>query len=180
MLRIIDKKLKNQKIRWVLVGSVSLVLQKVKIKPRDIDILTDRMGISKINKLLRKYEVKPVKFSSSEFFKSYIGEFRIDGIKIEVMANLKEKIGDRWTSFSSRLTYPRIIEIDGMKLPVSPLKEQLKSYQKIGGRKKDLTKVQKIKEALEKIPKFTKLGWDRAFEKEGEIFIRPHKDMQEL
>jgi hypothetical protein len=66
------------------------------------------------------------------------------------MSNLKEKIGDRWTSFSSRLINPRIIEIDEMKVPVSSLEDQLKSYQKTGGREKDFAKIQKIKEALKK------------------------------
>jgi len=145
VLRVINQKLKDQKIKWVLVGSVSLALQKVEIKPKDIDILTNRIGISKINKLFRKYEVKPAKFKSSKFFESYIGEFRINGVKIEVMANLREKIGDRWISFSSRLTYSRIIETNGMKIPVSPLQEQLKSYEKKEEEKKIWLKFKKLK-----------------------------------
>jgi hypothetical protein len=119
----------------------------VKIRPKDIDILIDKKDISKVGELFKKYEVKPIKFSRSEFFESYIGEFGIGGVKVEVMANLKEKIGERWASFSGRLINPRIIEIGRMKIPVSPLKEQLKSYSQLG-RKKDSIRVQKIKEAL--------------------------------
>jgi hypothetical protein len=146
-LKIINQKLKGKKIKWVLVGSTSLALQGVKIRPKDIDILIDKKDISKVGELFKRYEVKPIKFSRSEFFESYIGEFGIGGVKVEVMANLKEKIGERWASFSGRLINPRIIEIGRMKIPVSPLKEQLKSYQKLN-RKKDLIRVQKIKEAL--------------------------------
>jgi predicted nucleotidyltransferase len=146
-LKIINQKLRGKKIKWVLVGSTSLALQGVKIKPKDIDILIDKKSILKVNKLFREYEVEPIKFTRSKFFESYIGEFRIEGIKVEVMANLKEKIGNKWTSFSGRLINPRIIAIQGMGIPVSPLKEQLKSYQKLN-RKKDLIRVQKIKDAL--------------------------------
>ncbi|MDI6655315.1 MAG: DUF6036 family nucleotidyltransferase, partial [Candidatus Hydrothermarchaeota archaeon] len=91
-LKIINQKLKDQKIKWVLVGSASLALQRVKIKPKDIDILTNREGAYEINKLLKEYEIKPIKFGKSSVFQSYLGEFRVNNIKVEVMGNLKEKI----------------------------------------------------------------------------------------
>jgi len=147
ILKIINQKLKNQKIRWVLVGSASLVLQGVKIKSKDIDILTDKEGAFKINKLLKKYEVKPIKFGESNMFQSYLGEFRINEIKVEVMGNLKEKIKGKWSDFSQRLISPKVIKIKGMDLPVSPLKKQLDSYKNLG-REKDSIRVQKIKEAI--------------------------------
>lgn len=135
-LKIIDKKLKGQKIKWVLVGSTSLALQGVKIKPKDIDILTNKEGVFKINKLFKKYEVKPTKFGRSEFFESYIGEFKLKGIKVEVMGNLKEKVDKKWIPLSKRLVSPKVIEVEGVRIPVSPLFEQLKSYERVG-RKKD-------------------------------------------
>ncbi|MFH1774728.1 MAG: hypothetical protein ABH874_07215 [Methanobacteriota archaeon] len=148
-LKIINQKLKDQKIKWVLVGSTSLALQGVKIKPKDIDILTNREGAYEVNKLLKEYEIKPIKFGKSNVFQSYLGEFRVNKIKVEVMGNLKEKIGGKWESLSPRLKSPKIIKIEGMNLPVSPLKEQLKSY-KFRGRKKDSIRVQRIKEALKR------------------------------
>lgn len=149
-LRAIIKELKGKKIRWVLVGSTSLALQKVKIKPKDIDILTDRKGAFKLNKLLKKYEIRPVKFGRSEIFKSYFGEFRINDIKIEVMGDLEERINNKWTTLSKRLMIPpKIVEIKKMKIPVSSLMEQLEAYKKLG-RKKDSFRVRKIKEVLGK------------------------------
>jgi len=182
VLKIIYRKLKNRKIKWVLVGSTSLALQGVKIRPKDIDILTDKEGAFKINESFKKYEFKPVEFGclkigGRELFKSYLGKFRIKGVKVEVMGNLKEKLGRKWIYLYKRLISPKIVEFGGMRLPVSSLKEQLKSYSRLR-RKKDLVRVQKIKEALS--IKFTKLGWDRVFKKEGKIFIRPHKDMARI
>jgi hypothetical protein len=148
-LKIINQKLKGKKIKWVLVGSTSLALQGVKVTPKDIDILTDKKGAFKIEKLFKKYKVGviPVKLSHSKLFKSHFGKFKLDDVKFEVMGDLKEKRGDKWVSFSARLESPKIIKIGGMKIPVSPLKEELKFYQKLN-RKKDLIRVQKIKEAL--------------------------------
>jgi predicted nucleotidyltransferase len=53
VLKIISKKLENQKIKWVLVGSTSLALQGVNIKPKDIDILTDDEGVFKFNEIFK-------------------------------------------------------------------------------------------------------------------------------
>lgn len=150
-IKIISAKLKGKKIRWVLVGSTSLALQGVKIKPKDIDILTDKEGAFKIEKLFEKYKVKvfPIKLSHSKLFKSYFGKFRLKGVKFEVMGDLKDRIGNRWVSFSARLKHPEFVKIKGVKVPVSSLQEQLKSYSKLG-RKKDLIRVNKIKETLRK------------------------------
>jgi hypothetical protein len=146
-LEIIYSKLKDKKIKWVLAGSLSLALQGVKIRPKDIDIITDKKGALLMNKLLKEYEVKPVKFQRSEFFESYFGKFKIDEVKIEIMGNLKEKRGKRWVSFSKRLKSPDFVKIGEIKLPVSPLIDQLRSYEK-SGRKKDLIKAKKIREVL--------------------------------
>jgi hypothetical protein len=146
-LEIIYSKLKDKKIKWILAGSLSLALQGVKIRPKDIDIITDKKGALLMNKLLKEYEVKPVKFQRSELFESYFGKFKIDEVKIEIMGNLKEKRGKRWVSFSKRLKSPDFVKIGEIKLPVSPLIDQLKSYEK-SGRKKDLIKAKKIKEVL--------------------------------
>jgi len=186
-LKVISQKFKNRKIKWVLVGSVSLALQRVKISPKDIDILADKDSAFKMNKILKEYEVKPVKFGrlkikGREFFKSYFGEFKINGVKVEIMGNLKEKSGKKWLSLSKRLSSPKIIEIQqGVKLPVSPLEDQLKSYSRLG-RKKDLIRVQKIKEALKRqnISKLTKLGWDKTFKEKGKVFIKPEKEIPKV
>jgi hypothetical protein len=150
-LEIIYSRLKNKKIKWVLAGSSSLALQGVKIRPKDIDIITDKRGALLMNKLLKEYKVKPVKFQRSEFFESYFGEFKIDGVKIEIMGNLKEKRGKKWISLLKRIKSPDFVKIGEIKLPVSPLIDQLRSYEK-SGRKKDLIKAKKIREVFKMKP----------------------------
>jgi hypothetical protein len=148
-IKLICARLRGKKIKWVLVGSTSLALQGVKIKPKDIDILTDKEGAFKIEKLFEECKVRviPVKLSHSKLFKSYFGKFKLNDVKFEVMGDLKERVGNKWVSFSARLKSPKIVKLEGMEIPVSPLQEQLKSYSKLG-RKKDFIRVQRIKEAL--------------------------------
>jgi len=137
-LKIIDKKLRRKKVKWVLIGSVSLALQGMKIKAKDIDILTNKKGAFKINELLKEYEVKPVKISRSKIFGTeYFGKFKIKDVKVEVMGKLKKK-------FPSQ----KIIKIGKMNLPVSSLKEELKAYKNLK-RRKDINKIEKIMQVLE-------------------------------
>ena len=146
-LKLIESKLRGSGVRWVLAGSLSLALQGVNVKPNDIDILTDEKGAFEINRILKDYEVKPVRFCRSKIFQSYLGEFEIEGVKVEVMGGLKEFVKGEWRSLSHRLSTPRIIEVEGIRLPVSQLEDQLRSYQVLG-RRKDSSKVRKIEEAL--------------------------------
>jgi hypothetical protein len=137
-LKIIDKKLRRKKVKWVLIGSVSLALQGIKIKAKDIDILTNKKGAFKINKLLKEYEVKPVKISRSKIFGTeYFGKFKIKDVKVEVMGKLKKKLPSQ-----------KIIKISKMNLPVSSLKEELKAYKSLK-RRKDINKIEKIMQVLE-------------------------------
>jgi len=147
VLRIVTGKLKGKNVSWVLIGSTSLALQGVDIKPKDVDILTSKGGAFEIGELLKEYEVEPVRLKKSELFESFFGEFNVNGIEVEVMGDMKEKVCDKWVSLSSRLVCPKIVEIEGMRIPVSSLLEQQKSYEQLG-RRKDPVRVRKINEAL--------------------------------
>ena len=137
VLKIIHEKLKDKKLDWALIGSTNLALQGIKIKPKDIDILTDKKSAFEINKLLKEYEIEPVRLSNSKLFgPQYFGEFKIEDIKIEVIGKLKKE----------RLL-TKIIKIDGMNLPAVSLEEELKAYEALG-RKKDFNKIKKIEEFL--------------------------------
>jgi hypothetical protein len=133
-LKTIHEKLKDKKLDWALMGSTNLALQGIKIKPKDVDILTDKKGAFEINKLLKEYEVKPVRFSHFKLFgPEYFGEFKIGDIRVEVIGRMKKK---RFLN--------KIVKIDGMSLPLVPLEEELKAYEALR-REKDFSKIKKIK-----------------------------------
>ncbi len=149
VLKLIESRLRGSGIRWVLAGSVSLALQGVDVNPNDIDILTDRNGAFQINRILKEYEIRPVRLRRSKRFQSYFGEFEINGVRVEVMGDLKERVGLEWRDLSHRLSAPKITKVEEVKLPISPLEDQLRSYRALR-RRKDLSKIQKIAKALEK------------------------------
>jgi len=109
----------------------------------DIDILTIRRDAFKINAILKKYEEKRVEYSQTDKISSFFGIFRIDGIKVEVMGNYREKERGKWVNLSHRLKKPKTVEVDGIEVPVSPLEDQLISYKR-SNRLKDYEKVRKI------------------------------------
>ena len=126
-----------------MAGSLSLALQGVNVEPHDIDLLTDRQGAFRINAMLKKYEKKKVDYSETEKVSSFLGVFEIQGVKVEVMGDYRERQGNKWVGLSKRLANPKIIEVDGMRIPVSPLEDQLVSYRR-STRPKDAEKVRKI------------------------------------
>lgn len=126
---IISNKLKNQDIKWCVIGSSSLALQNVNVKPPDIDILTDKEGAYKINTLLKTYEITPVKFSKTVQFSSHLGTFLINGIKVEIMGDLSIFIKGKWSQeIRKRLHSRKNVNYKGNVIPVSPLEAHLKSY----------------------------------------------------
>jgi len=143
VLRLLSQELRKANVRWVLAGSLSLALQGTHVEPRDIDILTNRQGAFKINEILKKYEVKSVEYSKTDKLASYLGIFKINDVTVEVMGAYKEREGDKWVSLSHRLKKPKIVEVDDLKVPVSPLEDQLASYKR-SKRLKDLEKVHEI------------------------------------
>ena len=130
VLKFITKKFQDYGIYWVIVGSVSLALQGLDLKPNDIDILTNKKDALKMNKLLEDYVMQPVKWSKNEEFDSYFGKFLINNVKVEIMGDLKIKMGGEWISLKNRLRSPKFIKIEGISLPVSPIKEQLEYYER--------------------------------------------------
>ena len=148
-LKQIARDLSTHKIKWVLVGSLSLALQGVRIDPKDIDILTDKEGALKLNKIWEKYKIKNVEFGETDRFRSYFGKFRIKDIEVEVMGDLEEKLEGKWFSLAKRLESPKFIDVNGVKVPVSSLEDQLWFYER-SDRPKDIQRAQKIREAMKR------------------------------
>lgn len=147
VLRKINIEFQKHKIRWVLVGSLSLVLQGAKIKPNDIDILTDKEGALKCNEIFEKYIKKAVEWNQTEIFDSFFGKFQINDVEVEIMGDLKVKEGNKWIELKPRLEKPLFIRVEEILIPVSLLEDQLKSYKKSTDNK-DKKKIRFIEKIL--------------------------------
>ena len=146
-LGIVASCFKEYNIPWVLIGTASLSLQNVAIEPVDIDILTTAEAAYRAGDALKEYKEIPVSYGTTEFFRSYRGVYTIDGVKVEVMGDFEERVGEEWIPLSERLSSPIMIPLGSMEIPVSSLQDQLVSYQRLG-RKEDRVKIDAIKRAL--------------------------------
>jgi predicted nucleotidyltransferase len=146
-LRLIHERIGHHEIIWIIIGSSSLWLQEVDIVPEDIDILATKEGAFKIGKLLQDFEKRPIDYSRSGRYESYIGQYEINGVLVEIMGDLRILIDNTWVPYSDRLSRRVFVEIEGLRFPVSSLEDHLASYQKMK-REGDEEKVRKIKEAL--------------------------------
>lgn len=110
-------------IDWVLSGGSNLLIQDVDIgSVHDIDIETDMVGMRELQKMFAGTIIKnPV---TNEEFHS----FSYKGIQIEVIHHLDRK--------HSQLDHKKPITIEGLELPVVPLKKALEQFRFEGFREK--------------------------------------------
>jgi len=149
---IIYEKLKNERFFWRIAGSTSLFLQGIKVKPKDMDIITDKAGAIKIQELLKDFQKSKLEFSRTDKFASYKADFKIKGIDVEVMGDLEAKIEGKWIKrrikYSIQQTKIRLNNRN-LTLPLTRLSYHLKSYKGLK-REKDKQKIELIKQALRK------------------------------
>lgn len=133
VLRKINERLNNTSINWAVTGSLGFALQGVPIEPNDIDIQTDKRGAYEIERHFSEFVTKRVTFSSTERIRSHFGELMIDGIKVEIMGDIQKRNKDgSWEKPVSLEYHKRVVEVEGMKVPVLSLEYEYKAYLKLG------------------------------------------------
>ncbi len=147
VLKIILKKLGSTKINWAVGGSTSQALQGLDIDPKDIDILTDKNGAFMTEKLLKEFLTEAVEYRKSEKFKSYFSIFLIEGIKVEIMGEIINKLpeGNLWGK-NADLHQKVFINFGNIKIPVIPLEQEYLVNIRMGR----MERAERIKEVLDK------------------------------
>lgn len=133
ILRKIYARLNDRNVNWVVTGSLGFALQGVPVEPNDIDIQTDREGAYEIDRLFSEFVTKRVKFSSTERIRSHFGELIIDGIKVEIMGDIQKRLEDgSWENPVDLGRHKRVIELEGIQVPVLSLEYEYQAYLKLG------------------------------------------------
>jgi hypothetical protein len=147
VLKTLTDRFSGNDINWVLVGSVSLALQGMDIKPNDIDILTDRSGALAMDDLLKDFVKKRVLLRESHNFKSYFGTFAINSVGVEIMGDLQIKNPDAnpWVE-TDNLSKKIFVQYKDLKIPCFGLEHEYLAYSRMGREEK----ADKIKRFLEK------------------------------
>ena len=145
-LAILARKLKG--IKWVLVGSANLAVQGINVTAHDIDVLVHERDVGMIDNVLSDFIVEKMKYDEKIPFKGWIGKYKIEGVEIEIMCDLKFLFRGKWEdNLKNRLENVKYVKIAGVDIPVGSLEEQLKGYKKLN-REKDKEKIKKIEEKL--------------------------------
>lgn len=146
-LKIISERLNKNNINWVLIGGTSLYFQGVDVKIKDIDILTDKKGALECNEIFKEFVVNPVQYTEIDIYKSYIGQFEINGVPVEFCAELYINSGNKWIYARGELGKPIKLKMGNLIITTFSLSDELKAYEAFN-RDKDKLKIQKIKEKL--------------------------------
>lgn len=133
VLRKINVRLNNTSINWVVTGSFSFALQGLPVEPNDIDIQTDKEGAYEIERHFSEFMTKRVTFSSTENIRSHFGELMINGIKLEIMGDIQKRLDDgSWENPVNLKHHKKVVEIEGMQIPVLSLEYEYRAYMNLG------------------------------------------------
>lgn len=141
-LDIISKSLHS--VPYAIRGTASLVLQGLDMNVDDIDIVCSKDVALKINEILKEYLVVPVSYKESVKFKSYFGEFNIEGVKVEVMGDWQiKKPNGEWSSIYNGSEHT-LVTLGTATIPVTTVESELKMFSDMGR----FTALKKIKSQL--------------------------------
>jgi hypothetical protein len=117
---------------WALTGSGSLRLQGVDVPVHDLDIQADKETVYRIEEQLAGFMINPVHLWESTGMVSLDGKAVIEGIQIELLANVAHRQPDgTWCTYTdfSRLIWVKTHEL---RIPVFPLEDELAAYKAMG------------------------------------------------
>ncbi|MFQ5794895.1 MAG: nucleotidyltransferase domain-containing protein [Candidatus Bipolaricaulia bacterium] len=133
VLRKIYARLNDSDMNWVVTGSLGFALQGVLVEPNDIDIQTDEAGAYEIERFFSEFVIQKVAFSSAERIRSYFGVLMMDEIKVEIMGDIRKRLEDgTWEDSVDLNRHKRIVEVEGMQVPVLSLEYEHQAYLKLG------------------------------------------------
>lgn len=110
-------------VRWALAGSTASALQGLPLNPHDIDILTDVRGAKLLSSRLKEFALSPLKKVEGEHFSSFLAQFKVEGVRVEIIGNLRVR-GERGFLRFNFWPHVRELPFAGEKIQVVPLEWQ--------------------------------------------------------
>jgi hypothetical protein len=132
VLRIIYDRLNDGNVNWLLTASLGLALRGLPVEVHDIDLETDKRGAYEIERRLAEFVTKKVAFSEADAIRSHFGALTIDGIQVEIMGDLQIRRANGTWEGSDLQSIKRVIEVEGMQVPVPSLESEYEAYSRLG------------------------------------------------
>lgn len=117
-------------IDFHLTGGTAVALQGVPIPVKDVDIEMDAQGIYQFQQIFSSRAIQPVAYVEGQLYRSHFGRFDIDGVIVEVMADLEWHYEQGWKPVGTR--YMNTVHVEGVPVQVTWLEEETLAYQRRG------------------------------------------------
>ena len=122
---------------WALTGSLGHRLQGAPVEVHDIDVQTDEAGAYRIADALKDAVVRPVELRAAGAIRSHFGEFRLEGLKVEVMGAMQKQLPDgSWEPPVDVAAHRVFVDFEGHRLPVLSLDCEWQAYERLGRRER--------------------------------------------
>jgi len=145
VVEILLSNLRNLNHPWTVTGSLGLRLQGIEVTVHDIDLQSTKEGVFAMELALGEYVVHTVKFLESKIIRSYFGELKIAGIKVEIMGDVQKALGGEWGSPVDLAASIHWVKLRGWSIPVLDLEAEYRAYRMLGREEK----AEKIREVLD-------------------------------
>ncbi len=133
VLRTLRERLDSLPCEWAITGSLGLALRGIDIAVRDVDVRTDRAGAQGIACAFADSVDRPVTFTSSESIRSHFGSLRLEGIAVEIMGDMRQRLADgTWEDADAWRRHVTRVEVAGLLVPVLSLAFEREMYARLG------------------------------------------------
>lgn len=141
-LKTIISRLVDLPYAWAVTGSLGMALQGMTLPVHDIDLQTGQAGAYAIGRRLASFTITPVRLLESERIRSHLGLFEMDGVQVEVMGDLQNRLENQgWGEPVQVEDHRQWVELAGLRVPVLSLEYEVQAYH-LMGRKEKAQKVQ--------------------------------------
>ncbi|MCJ7549918.1 MAG: methyltransferase domain-containing protein [Anaerolineae bacterium] len=130
VLRDLAQGLHAQGVDYRLVGGATLTVRGLDVELNDLDLEMSEPDAYAFEERFAENVVFPVAWRETETLRSHHRRFEIDGIPVDVMAELERKIDGRWVpTFGAT---HETVDLDGVGISVLSLEEETLAYLRRG------------------------------------------------
>jgi hypothetical protein len=128
--------LRNLNHPWAVTGSLGLRLQGIEVAVHDIDLQSTQEGVFAMARALSEYVVQKVELLENKKIRSYFGELKIMGIKVEIMGDVQKEWEGEWGSPIDLPASIHWVKLRGWSIPVLDLEAEYNAYRTLGREEK--------------------------------------------
>jgi S-adenosylmethionine-dependent methyltransferase len=130
VLRNLTQELQAHGVNYRLVGGAALALRGLDVELNDLDLEMPKAEAYAFGERFAESVVLPVAWRETETLRSHYGRFEIDGVSMDVMAELERKIDGHWVpTFGAT---HETVDLAGVAISVLSLEEETLAYLRRG------------------------------------------------